>query len=124
MFLLLFLISCKTKFNPSEETYNGLIPKEFLGKYIPYYNNNYNYDDYYEATSSNILIHSSKYTTEKMNITTSRDTARNNMLIYLAEPGGDIYFYTNKESKRQLFTFFMVPMDANPTLIHIDDINK
>ena len=93
-----------------------------MGKYIPYYNNNYNYDDYYEATSSNILIYSSKDVTEKMNITLIRYADGDSMLI--AEPGGDIYFYTNKESKRQLLTFFMVPMDANPTLIHIDDINK
>ncbi|WP_432632722.1 hypothetical protein [Brachyspira sp.] len=57
-----------------------------------------------------------------MNITLRRYADGDSILI--AEHGGSIHFYTNKESKRQLFTFFMVPMDANPTLIHIDDINK
>ena len=135
---MLFLISCKTKFNPSEETYS-IIPKEFSGKY-----SNDFYKATYETTSSNCIIYirydmyenktytkvipivfSHTYTNissfspyNKYSVNVYRyDTSDPDYIIY--------YFWTNEKSQRQLQS---VPTHGashwGDDYIHIDDINK
>ena len=126
LFLLLFLISCKTKFNPSEklseETYS-IIPEEYSGKYS-------NSLATYETTSSNCLIsiwrnYDNKTSTFIKPIVFSHTQGH----VYRDEDTSDpfygiYYFYTNDKSQRQMTFVPVYACDYYETYIHVDDINK
>ena len=122
LFILLFSICCKPKQEPTEEipteeTYNGLIPKEFSRKYIgglgknpaPTKDDSYDYDDYFETTSSNFIIHS-KYSYAQPIVL--KDTNADNgysingkAIVYYEDvdkPDRSYIFFTNNNSQRIL----------------------
>ncbi|WP_432633525.1 hypothetical protein [Brachyspira sp.] len=115
-----------------EETYNGLIPKEFSGKYIlPKTDDSYDYSDYFETTSSNFIIHSKGYYTKPIVL---KDTNVNNGFSYngkailyyedVNNPDATFTFFTNKQSKRQLIHGSLASSGWWSYYIHVDDINK
>ena len=134
LFLLLFSISCKTKFNPSEklseETYS-IIPEEYSGKYS-------NSLATYETTSSNCIIsiwrnYDNKTSTFIKPIVFSHKDVdycgRVQGPVYRDEDTsspayGIYYFYTNDKSQRQMTFVPVYACDYYETYIHVDDINK
>ena len=132
--ILLFSICCKPKQEPTEETYNGLIPKEFSEKYILTKNDgSYNYDDYFETTSSNFIIYS-KYASYTKPIVLKDANAYNGFSII----GKAIVYYEDVDKPDKSYTFFTNKKDSKRILIlgslsssgwwiwyeHTDDINK
>ena len=126
LFILLFSISCKTKFNPSEalseETYS-IIPEEYSGKYS-------NSLATYETTSSNCLIkiwrnYDNKTDTIIKPIVFSHTQGHVYRDEDTSSPAyGIYYFYTNDKSQRQMTFVPVYACDYRETYIHVDDINK
>ena len=124
LLILLFSISCKSEpLNPTEETYNSLIPKEYSGKYIYNASGNYNYNDYFETTSSNCIIH--RYISG--DIVIMPIVLKENAIYYDGDFPKVFSFFTTEESKRQLNFIHLnsstingkIPVDV---YIHADDI--
>ena len=124
---LLFSICCKPKQEPTEEIYNGLIPKEFSGKYIRWNGAEYINEDYFETTSSNTIISGTSLATAgKGIIPISHRTTTSSRITYDAlNNNNDCFiFYTNNQSKRELILGSRASSGWSRTFIHADDINK
>lgn len=140
LFILLFSISCKTKFNPSEalseETYS-IIPEEYSGKYS-------NSLATYETTSSNCIIsiwrniyENKTYTnvipivflhtyTNRRSYWPYNEYSVNTYYDITSDPyyTNFYHFWTNDKSQRQLQIIPNRGADYWNDYIHIDDINK
>ena len=132
LIVLLFSISCKSKYASTEE---GIIPKEYSGKYISFDNNSYNYDYYYETTSSNCII--DVYGSGSRIIPIVFDSIVNDYkyprYVYREyyKNYGDwcefFTFFTNDKSIRQLNFIdkrLRTLVSSEVVYIHEDDINK
>ena len=139
LFILLFSISCKPKQNPDEPPEEPLIPKAYQGKYIgvgknlyPKKDDVYNYNFYYETTSSNYIINST-YSSLSMYIFLKDANAdyspsiNGKAILYYEDvdkPTREFYFFTNRDYKRILIAASTISLGAWDALIHSDDINK
>ena len=121
------MVSCSSNEKPTEETYNGLIPKEFSGKYHWEGNN----EDYFETTSSNFIIHSKGYYTKPIVLKDTNAYNKHSInykaIVYYEDvdkPDGTYIFFTNSALKRILIFGSLASSGWWLTYIHEDDINK
>ena len=133
LLILLFSISCKSKQKP-EEKYNGIIPKGFSGKYIlPKNDGSFNYNDYFETTSSNAIIGSPKVIRQgvipivlKDSNFSHNDSINGKSIMYFEDylgknPEFSFIFFTNKDSKRTLIFQSLLSGGWRRECIHADD---
>ena len=135
LLILLFSISCKSKQKP-EEKYNSIIPKGFSGKYIlPKSDGSFDYNKYFETTSSNAIIGSPKNAERKgviplvlVGTNDYRDSINGKAITYNEDlgkaPDYSYSFFTNTDSKRQLTFGSLHSAGWWMVYIHADDINK
>ena len=108
-----------------------MIPKAYQGKYITSKDDgSYNYSDYFEATSSNYIIHSiERYGWTKSIVLNDANadyspSINGKSILYYTDSPYTFRFYTNKQSKRELFLGQRASSGWGRYYIHVDDINK
>ena len=110
-----------------------MIPKAYQGKYIlPKEDGSYDYNNYFETTSSNYIIHSkySYYTKpivlKDANANYSSSYNGKATLYYEDKnnPDTTFAFFTNKQLKRELIHGSLSSSGWWSSYIYADDINK
>ena len=116
-----------------------MIPKAYQGKYLLLKEGGfasikavYDYSDYFEATSSNYIIHSkdSSYTMPIVLKDTDADEGHSyngKAILYYEDVNNPVTvfrFLTNQYLQRQLFRGWISGSGPGDAYIHIDDINK
>ena len=110
-----------------------MIPKGYQGKYLlPKDDGSYDYNNYFEATSSNYIIHSKySYYTKPIVLKDTNslnwNSINNRAILYYEDvnkPDTTFTFFTNKQSKRQLIHGSLASSGWWTYYIYADDINK